>query len=85
MQNLASCIITEAMKSTPIVRLGNITGLQSLDDSRDYKLLQQAAKFKRLQDHPMRQRLSQPTKRRLKRRKFHPPEQNTRTTTGGHL
>ena len=49
------------------MELETITGLQSLDDRRDLKLLSQAAKFKRLQDHPMRQRLSQPTKGRLKR------------------
>ena len=69
-QNQATRIITEAMKSTPIMELETITGLQSLDDRRDLKLLSQAAKFKRLQDHPMRQRLSQPTKGRLKRKSF---------------
>ena len=58
------------MKSTPIMELETITGLQSLDDRRDLKLLSQAAKFKRLQDHLMRQRLSQPTKGRLKRESF---------------
>ena len=58
------------MKSTPIMELETITGLQSLDNRRDLKLLSQAAKFKRLQDHPMRQRLSQPTKGRLKRESF---------------
>ena len=69
-QNQATRIITGAMKSTPVVELKTITGLQSLDDRRDFKLLNQAAKFKRLQDHPMRQRLSQPTKGRLKRESF---------------
>ena len=69
-QNQAIRIITGAMKSTPIMELKTITGLQSLDDLRDLKLLSQAAKFKRLQDHPMRQRLSQPTKGRLKRESF---------------
>ena len=69
-QNQATRIITGAMKSTPIMELETITGLQSLDDRRDLKLLSQAAKFKRLQDHPMRQRLSQPTKERLKRESF---------------
>ena len=69
-QNQATRIITGAMKSTPIMELEIITGLQSLDDRRDLKLLSQAAKFKRLQDHPMRQRLSQPTKGRLKRESF---------------
>ena len=61
-QNQATHIITGGMKSMPIMELETITGLQSLDDCRDLKLLSQAAKFKRLQDHPMRQRLSQPQK-----------------------
>ena len=74
-QNQATRIITGAMKSTPIVELETITGLQSLDDRRDFKLLNQAAKFMRLQDHPMRQRLSQPTK--TEEGEFHSPEQNT--------
>ena len=69
-QKQATRIITGAMKSTPIIELETITGLQSLDDRRDLKLLSQDAKFKRLQDHPMRQRLSQPTKGRLKRESF---------------
>ena len=69
-QNQATHIITGAMKSMPIVELETITGLQSLDDCRDFKLLNQAAKFMRLQDHPMRQQLSQPTKGRLKRESF---------------
>ena len=69
-QNQATRIITGAMKSTPIMELETIRGLQSLDDCRDLKLLSQVAKFKRLQDHPMRQRLSQPTKGKLKRESF---------------
>ena len=54
-QNQAAHIITGVMKS--IMELEAIIGLQSLDN---YKRLNQAAKFKRLQDHPMSQRLSQP-------------------------
>ena len=69
-QNQTTRIITGAMKSMPIVELETITGLKSLDDRRDFKLLNQAAKLKRLQDHPMGQRLSQPTKGRLKRKSF---------------
>ena len=69
-QSQAAHIITGAMKSTALVELETITGLLSLDDHRDFKLLNQAVKFKRLQDHPMRHRLSQPTKGRLKRETF---------------
>ena len=69
-QNQATRIITGAMKSTPIQELESITGLESLEDRRDTKLLVQAAKFKRLPDHPMNNRLSKPTKGRLKRGSF---------------
>ena len=69
-QNQATRIITGAMKSTPIQELETITGLQSLEDRRNTKLLTQAAKFKRLPGHPMKERLSQPTKGRLKRESF---------------
>ena len=43
-QNQPTRIITGAMKSTSIVALETNTGLQSLDDRRDFKLLNQAAK-----------------------------------------
>ena len=69
-QNQAARIITGAMKSTPIQELEATTGLQSMEDRRDTKILIQAAKFKRLKDHPMRDRFSQPTKGRLKRGSF---------------
>ena len=69
-QNQAFRVITGAMKSTPIQELESITGLESLEDRRDTKLLKQAAKFKRLPDHPMHNRLTKPTKGRLKRGSF---------------
>ena len=69
-QNQAARIITGAMKSTPIQELETITGLHSLDGRKNAKLLTQTVKFKRLQDHPMRDRMSQPTKGRLKRGSF---------------
>ena len=69
-QNQAFRVITGAMKSTPIQELESITGLESLEYRRDTKLLKQAAKFKRLPDHPMHNRLTKPTKGRLKRGSF---------------
>ena len=69
-QNQATRIITGAMKTTPILELESVTGLQPLEDRRDTKLLTQAAKYKRLQNHPMKTRLEQPTKGRLKRGSF---------------
>lgn len=69
-QHQATRIITGAMKSTPITALETITGLESIEDRKDTKLLIQAAKFKRLQNHPMKNRMTQPTKGRLKRGSF---------------
>lgn len=69
-QNQATRIITGAMKSTPIQQLETITGLESLESRQDTKLLTQAAKFKRLPDHPMSTRILQPAKGRLKRTSF---------------
>ncbi|PVD38700.1 hypothetical protein C0Q70_01320 [Pomacea canaliculata] len=57
-------------RSTPIQELETITGLEPLEDRRDTKMLVQAAKFKRLPNHPMKNRLAQPTKGRLKRGSF---------------
>lgn len=69
-QNQAARIITGAMRSTPIQELETITGLEPMEDRRDTKLLIQAAKLKRLPNHPMKARLYQPTKGRLKRGSF---------------
>jgi len=69
-QNQAARIITGAMCSTPIQELESITGLESIEDRRDSKVLQQAAKLRRLYDHPMHSRMTEPTKRRLKRESF---------------
>ena len=60
----------ESVNYTEITPENVQTGLQSLDGGRGYKLLDQAVKFKRLQDHPVRQRLYQQTEGRLKRRSF---------------
>lgn len=69
-QNQAMRIMTGAMCSTPVTSLENITGLQSLEERSDIKVLTQAAKFKRLDDHPMQNSMKQPTKNRLKRTSF---------------
>ena len=69
-QNQAMRIMTGAMRSTPVTTLETVTGLQTLDNRRNNKVLSQAAKFKRLPDHPMHERLNNPTKGRLKRSSF---------------
>ena len=70
LQNQAMRMITGAMVSTPISALETVTGLQPLEDRRNTKILTQAAKFKCLQNHPMRKRMSEPTKGRLQRKSF---------------
>ena len=69
-QNQAMRMMTGAMRTTPISAMETVIGLQSLEDRRDIKVLTQAAKYKRLQEHPMCQRMNQPTKGRLKRSSF---------------
>ena len=58
------------MRSTPIQKLEEITGFQSMEDRRNTRLMTQAAKFKRLTNHPMYTRMKNPTKSRLKRDSF---------------
>ena len=62
-------MMTGAMRNTPISAMETATGLQPLEDSQEIKVLTQAAKFKRLQDHPMYERMNQPTRGRLKKKK----------------
>ena len=69
-QNQSQRLITGAMRSTPIKQMEEITGLQPMEERRDTRLLTQAAKFKRLTNHPMHSRMSKPTKARLKRGSF---------------
>ena len=69
-QHLAMRMMTGAMRSTPISAMEAVTGLQSLEDRQEIKILTQAAKFKRLQDHPMQKRMNQPTRGRLKTSNF---------------
>ena len=66
-QNQATHIMTGTIKSTPVKDLESITVIQPLCDRRAMKMLVQDAKFKRLTDHPMNQRMGQPVCRRPKR------------------
>lgn len=69
-QNQAMRIMTGAMRTTPIKELETVTGLHSMEDRRDIKVMTQAAKYKRLESHPMNNRMKKPTKGRLKRSSF---------------
>ena len=69
-QHQAMRIMTDAMRSTPISTMETVTVLQTLEDRQEVKILTQAAKFKRLQNHPMHERMNQPTTGRPKRFNF---------------
>jgi ribonuclease HI len=69
-QNQALRIITGSMRSTPIKAMEDITATQPLSQRRDAKVMIQAEKFKCLPAHPMKQRMQNLTKNRLKRSSF---------------
>ena len=62
--------MTGAIKSTPVKDLKSITGITPLCDRRDMKMRVHDAKFKRLTDHQMNQRMGQPVCRHLKKNSF---------------
>ena len=66
-QNAGLRIITGGMKTTPISELERTTGLLSLGERREEKLLRQSEKMKRLPSHPLHSKFEAPTKNRLKR------------------
>ena len=70
LQHQAMRMMTGAMRSTPISAMETVTGLQPLEDRQEIKILTQAVKFKRLQDHPNHEHMNQPTRGRLRRSNF---------------
>ena len=68
-QNQASRFMIGALRLTPIYSMETPTGLQSMEERRDTRLLTQPTKFKRL-ENPMHNRMYTPTKGRLKRSSF---------------
>ena len=66
-QNAGLRIITGGMKTTPISQLERTTGLLSLGERREEKLLRQSEKMKKLPSHPLHSKFEAPTKNRLKR------------------
>ena len=69
-QNQALRIMSGSLRSTPITDMESLTGLQSLEDRRDAKLLNQFFKYYYLKEHPMHNRLLRPRRGRLKRTSF---------------
>ena len=66
-QNASLRMITGAMKTTPITEMEKTAKLQPLENRRKEKCLVQGEKMKRLSTHPLKTRLEEPTKNRLKR------------------
>ena len=69
-QHQAMRMMAAIIRSTPIYAMETVTGLQPIEDRQEIKLLTQTAKFKRTQDHPMHERINQPTRWRLTRSNF---------------
>ena len=63
-------MITGAVKSTPIADMETLTGLQSLPERRDSKVLAQYAKIKSQRHQPLHKRAKNNKTRRLKRSHF---------------
>ena len=55
------------MKTTPISGVERTTGLLSLEETREEKLLRKSEKMKRLPSHPVHSKFEAPTKHRLRR------------------
>nr|KAG5697608.1 hypothetical protein BaRGS_001033 [Batillaria attramentaria] len=69
-QNAGLRLITGGMKTTPVQAMEKHTGLQSLDDRREEKVYVHSEKLLRMPNHPMHEKLKNPTKNRLKRTSF---------------
>ena len=83
-QNQAKRLITGAMKSTPIQKMEEITGLQSLEDRRDTKILTQAAKFKRLEKSSNEQQNEQANKSPTEKKQLHTPNSTAEKNNACH-
>ncbi|KAK7108155.1 hypothetical protein V1264_015944 [Littorina saxatilis] len=66
-QNLGLRTILGAMKTTPITEMEKTASVQPLEARREEKLLIQGEKMKRLESHPLHDKLQALTKNRLKR------------------
>ncbi|GFR60787.1 RNA-directed DNA polymerase from mobile element jockey [Elysia marginata] len=69
-QNQSLRIITEGLKSTPILKMETITGLQSLEERREIKILTQRQKYKAMPNCVLNRKLKDTNKGRLKRNSF---------------
>ena len=66
-QNMGLRMILGAVKTTPIEEMEKTADLQPLEERRNFKILTQCEKIRRLSDHPLHGRLLDGTRNRLKR------------------
>lgn len=69
-QNQNLRLITGCMRSTPINAMESVSGLQSMEDRKNKKILTQYSKFQTLKNHPMNGRTKKKNTCRLKRTNF---------------
>ncbi|GFR72668.1 retrovirus-related Pol polyprotein from type-1 retrotransposable element R1 4 [Elysia marginata] len=70
-QNQSLRKIIGGLKSTPILKMETIPGLQTLEESRETKILTQRQKYKAMPNCALKRRLKDTNKGRLKRNSFH--------------
>ena len=61
-QNIGLRTVLGAMKTTPIAEMEKTAGVEPLEGRRQAKLLTHAEKMKRMPDHPLHQKLKDPSK-----------------------
>ena len=66
-QNIGLRTILGAMKTTPIAEMEKTAGVEALEGRRQAKRLIHAEKMKRMPDHPLHQKLKDPTKKTNKK------------------
>ena len=84
-QNIGLRTILGAMKTTPIAEMEKTAGVEPLEGRRQAKLLIHAEKMKRMPDHPLHQKLKDPTKKKqIEKEKSEPPSKRTAKGTRRH-
>ena len=82
MQNMGLRTILGAMKSTPVREMEKTADIEPLEKRREYKILAQAEKARRLPSHPLHRKLQERTKNRLKRQSLNHVVKDLRRTHG---
>ena len=83
-QNIGLRTILGAMKTTPIAEMEKTAGVEPFEGRKQAKLLIHAEKMKRMPDHPLHQKLKDPTKKQIENEKTEPPSKRTAERTRRH-